>query len=350
MHVFGLVAGVAIEIAATLKFIVWNRFDFCLLNDRVIFKQCHLSYTSILLLWNEYLNYMNFWLKEKKQLNQWMNSMISKSCLVFWLVCTSHHFGAEGESVAFNVCWIAHTASFVPFVVQRQLESWFRGESEDWSYRCWLRAFGQTNIGKELPAWGNFELRCGSSLLQVALDCHCSLAYSTRATFWSYTILFLPFVVQRQLESWFRGESEDWSYRCWLRAFGQTNIGKELPAWGNFELRCGSSLLQVALDCHCSLAYSTRAIFWSYTILVCYQGTLCCYWCWVRCLQHHRSKVSLVAIAVLLQRKGYFLVIHDPLLKPGALCYADADLAWALRSALGCHCSFAMAQGLSHLK
>ena len=109
----------------------------------------------------------------KKQLNQWMNSMISKSCLVFWLVCTSHHFGAEGESVAFNVCWIAHTASFVPFVVQRQLESWFRGESEDWSYRCWLRAFGQTNIGKELPAWGNFELRCGSSLLQVALGCHC---------------------------------------------------------------------------------------------------------------------------------------------------------------------------------
>ena len=272
MHVFGLVAGVAVEIAATLKFIVWNRFDFCLLNDRVIFKQCHLSYTSILLLWNEYLNYMNFWLKEKKQLNQWMNSMISKSCLVFWLVCTSHHFGAEGESVACNVCWIAHTVSFVPFVVQRQLESWFRGESEDWSYRCWLRAFGQTNIGKELPAWGNFELRCGSSLLQVALDCHCSLAYSTRAIFWSYTILF------------------------------------------------------------------------------CYQGTLCCYWCWVRCLQHHRSKVSLVAIAVLLQRKGYFLVIHDPLLKPGALCYADADLASALRSALGCHCSFAMAQGLSHLK
>ena len=72
MHVFGLVAGVAIEIAATLKFIVWNRFDFCLLNDRVIFKQCHLSYTSILLLWNEYLNYMNFWLKEKNNsTNEW---------------------------------------------------------------------------------------------------------------------------------------------------------------------------------------------------------------------------------------------------------------------------------------
>ena len=217
----------------------------------------------------------------KKQLNQWMNSMISKSCLVFWLVCTSHHFGAEGESVACNVCWIAHTASFVPFVVQRQLESWFRGESEDWSYRCWLRAFGQTNIGKELPAWGNFELRCGSSLLQVALDCHCSLAYSTRATFWSYTILFLPFVVQRQLESWFRGESEDWSYRCWLRAFGQTNIGKELPAWGNFELRCGSSLLQVALGCHCSFAYGARATFWSYTILFWSLRALCC-WCWFR--------------------------------------------------------------------
>ena len=166
----------------------------------------------------------------KKQLNQWMNSMISKSCLVFWLVCTSHHFGAEGESVAFNVCWIAHTASFVPFVVQRQLESWFRGESEDWSYRCWLRAFGQTNIGKELPAWGNFELRCGSSLLQVALGCHCSFAYGARATFWSYTILFWSL---RALCCW-----------CWFRITAA---------------KCPGLPLQ--------FCYSARATFWSYTIL-----------------------------------------------------------------------------------
>ena len=166
----------------------------------------------------------------KKQLNQWMNSMISKSCLVFWLVCTSHHFGAKGESVACNVCWIAHTASFVPFVVQRQLESWFRGESEDWSYRCWLRAFGQTNIGKELPAWGNFELRCGSSLLQVALGCHCSFAYGARAIFWSYTILFCSL---RALCCW-----------CWFRITAA---------------KCPGLPLQIC--------YSARATFWSYTIL-----------------------------------------------------------------------------------
>ena len=166
----------------------------------------------------------------KKQLNQWMNSMISKSCLVFWLVCTSHHFGAEGESVACNVCWIAHTVSFVPFVVQRQLESWFRGESEDWSYRCWLRAFGQTNIGKELPDWGNFELRCESSLLQVALGCHCSFAYGARATFWSYTILFWSL---RALCCW-----------CWFRITAA---------------KCPGLPLQ--------FCYSARATFWSYTIL-----------------------------------------------------------------------------------
>ena len=118
-------------------------------------------------------------------------------------------------------------------------------------------------------------------IIQVALGCHCSFAYGARAPFWSYTILFLPFVVQRQLESWFRGESEDWSYRCWLRAFGQTNIGKELPAWGNFELRCESSLLQVALGCHCSFAYGARATFWSYTILFWSLRALCC-WCWFR--------------------------------------------------------------------